>query len=109
MYYNFQVRKQILLEKKRKRLVIFTIISIIILYLSLTIVFDENGLLRYISLKEEKVRLLSEVKKLKYKNELLKEEIRLLKSEPFYIEKMAREELNLSRPNEYIFLFETTK
>jgi len=104
--YNFQLRKQIYLERKRNRMVIFTFLLLLVVYLGITLVFEENGLLKYFELKEKKMELLSEIKVLQDENLKLKEEIELIKKDPFYIEKRAREELNLSRPDEYIFLFE---
>lgn len=104
--YNFHLRKQIHLERKRNRIVIFTFLLLLIAYLGITLVFEENGLLKYLELKNKKIELLSEIKALQEENIKLKEEIELIKKDPFYIEKKAREELNLSRPDEYIFLFE---
>jgi cell division protein FtsB len=86
--------------------VIFTFLLLLIAYLGITLVFEENGLLKYLELKNKKIELLSEIKALQEENIKLKEEIELIKKDPFYIEKKAREELNLSRPDEYIFLFE---
>ncbi len=71
-----------------------------------SLVFDENGLIRYYELKEKKSALIKEIASLNNETSRLQEEVELLKKDPFYIEKKAREELNMSKPDEYIFLFE---
>ena len=55
-----------------------------------------------LQLKEDIKKLETEVENLKLKNTSLLSEIELLKDDD-YIEKIAREELGLSKPNEIIF------
>ena len=106
MYTNNLLRKQVYNEKKKRTFVFYTILTIVSLYLFWTLIFDDNGLLRYYELKEKKAVLINEIASLNEETTKLNNEIELLKKDPFYIEKKAREELNLSRPDEYIFLFE---
>ncbi len=104
--YGSQLRRQVRAEKKKTRVVIFTFLLLLILYLITSMVFGENGLLKYLKLKQKKAEMLSYIKTLQQENTKLKEEVSQLRSDPFYIEKRAREELNLSRPDEYIFFFD---
>jgi cell division protein FtsB len=53
--------------------------------------------------KEEQKSLDFKIKELKKENEALKAEIERLKTDPFYIEKIAREELQMTRPGEIIY------
>ncbi|HHN65271.1 MAG TPA: septum formation initiator family protein [Nitrospirae bacterium] len=106
MYTNNLLRRQVYNEKKKRNLVFYTILVIVSVYLLWSLVFDENGLIRYYELKEKKSALIKEIASLNNETSRLQEEVELLKKDPFYIEKKAREELNMSKPDEYIFLFE---
>jgi len=78
------------------------IVWVIILLLIFYIVFlFSDKYARILQLKEDIKELESEIQDLKTKNESLAEEIESLKSDK-YIEKIAREELGLSKPNEII-------
>ena len=106
MYPQNLLRKQVVNEKKKQSLVFYTIFFIIVFYLVWILVVDENGVVKFFELKKRRVEVIGEVAMLQKQNVKLKEEIRLLKEDPFYMERHAREELNLSRPDEYIFLFD---
>ncbi len=106
MYTNNLLRRQVYNEKKKRNLVFYTILVIVSVYLLWSLVFDDNGLIRYYELKEKKSALIKEIASLNNETSRLQEEVELLKKDPFYIEKKAREELNMSKPDEYIFLFE---
>lgn len=59
----------------------------------------------YRAARLEYERLEAEVKHLRLETERLAEEIRALKSDPEVIERIAREELHMVRPDEMIFSF----
>ncbi|MBI1884322.1 MAG: septum formation initiator family protein [Chlamydiae bacterium] len=50
-----------------------------------------------------------EVKQLQVRNQNLQEEIFKLKNNPLYVEKVAREELGMSKPKEIIYKFDEEK
>ncbi len=106
MYHNNLLRKQVYLEKKKQSILFYTILILINLYLLWSLIFDNNGLFKYLQLKEKKIELINEIALLEKENKELKKEIKLIREDPFYTEKLAREELNLSRPDEIIFIFE---
>jgi cell division protein FtsB len=106
MHQYHLLRKQVTNEKKKQRLVIFTCLVLVTLYLVWTLIFDNSGILRYHELKNKRTEILSEIIELQKKNVNLTEEIQLLKGDPFFMEKHAREDLNLSKPDEYIFIFD---
>ncbi len=56
-------------------------------------------------LRGEKTRLDEENYRLQKENEGLRDRISKLRNDNFYLEKMAREELNLVRPGEIIYRF----
>jgi len=68
-------------------------------------VFSETGFLTYLSLDEKIERVRSEITVLNRENEKLKQEIFLLKNDPFYIERIARVELGMVKRNEIILKF----
>jgi len=78
------------------------IIWVIILLLILYIVFlFSDKYARTLQLKEDIKRLESEIEELKMKNNNLSEEVESLKSDK-YVEKIAREELGLTKPDEIL-------
>ena len=66
-------------------------------------IFGQNGLLQIGELKKARKVLLQEVFFLKQENDALSYEIQGLNEDPYFIEKIAREELNLVRPNEVVY------
>lgn len=100
------LRRQVLSEIKKRRLIFFTFAALTFIYISIVFVFGESGLIKYMELKEKKTRLEREIKEMEIKNSNLKRELQLLKENPFYIEKYAREEYRMAKPDEYIFIYE---
>jgi cell division protein FtsB len=103
--YNL-LRKQVLAEVKKKKLIFLTFISLSFLYLSISLVFGDMGLFHYIELNKTKKNLEKEITEINQQNEQLRTQLKLLKEDAFYREKLAREEYGLSKPNEYIFKYE---
>ncbi len=106
MYAQNLLRKQVVNERKKQSLVCFTVLLMFIFYLAWVLLFDENGVVRFFELKAKRTAVIVEVAELQKENVKLNKEITLLKKNPFYIEKHAREDMNLSRPDEYIFIFD---
>ena len=69
------------------------------------VVFGEYGLLRIIEVKRDRGKLEAEITVWKMKQRLLEDEKDRLTSDPFTIEKMARERCGLYKPGELIFVF----
>ena len=100
------LRKQVLSELRKRRLIFVTIVLLSFIYLSISFLFGEMGFFRYKELTQKKVRLENQIQTLSEDNEQLKSQIKLLKEEPFYTEKHAREDFGLAKPDEYIFLYD---
>ncbi len=64
------------------------------------------GVIKYIELNKKKVQLENQIKEIENENKKLRSDIKLLKEDPFYKEKLAREEFGLARPDEYIFRYD---
>ena len=100
------LRKQVMSEVKKKRLIFLTFVVLCFIYLSISLVFGDMGLFRYLELNRTKKNLESQLSEINKQNEQLRTQLKLLKEDPFYREKLAREEYGLSKPNEYIFQYD---
>ena len=68
-------------------------------------VFGERGLLRIYEMKQEKQRIEHSVAELRLDNQKLRLSIEALHSDRHQLERIARKELGLVRPNEIIYQF----
>ncbi len=100
------LRKQVVSEVRKRRLVFFTIVLLSFIYLFINFTFGNMGLLRYIELNKTKTRLETEIKEISEENKQLGLQLDLLKKDPFYLEKYAREDFGLAKPDEYIFQYD---
>ncbi len=106
MSYHNRLRKQVTSEMRKRRLIFFTIVCLSLLYFIVTFTFGETGLLRYRELQGKRSRLVKEIKEIDTRNTQLHSELKLLKENPFYLEKYAREDFGMAKPDEYIFKYE---
>ncbi len=100
------LRKQVVSEVKKRRLIFFTCVVLSFLYLTISLLFGDAGLLRYVELNKTRKGLEKQLVEINRQNEQIRTQIKLLKEDPFYKEKLAREEFGLARPDEYIFQYE---
>ena len=100
------LRKQVVSEVKKKRLIIFILIILSFLYLATNLLLGDAGLLKYRELSGKKQNIKKEISELEKENARIKSQIKSLKENPFYAEKYAREEFGLARPDEYIFQYD---
>ena len=78
----------------------FTLI-VVVLFGLLYIMFNENGIIKYLTLKHQLNSLKEEVSKVEDTNKKLKESIDSLRAKvPAKIEKIAREKYNMMRKGE---------
>lgn len=106
MITNNPLRDQVRSELKKRRLVFVTFFVLFFIYLTASLIFGDMGLIRYVQLNRTKVRMERRMDDIVKQNEKLKTQIKLLKTDPFYREKLAREEYGLARPDEYIFQYD---
>ncbi len=97
-------RKEVETKKRRKRTVMLTFGILIIIYLFLTIIFGDNGFLRYVKLKSIKTDIQVETRGIKRQNEEIKKQIDIIKKDPVYLEELARKH-GLTRDDEIVFEF----
>lgn len=82
--------------------------SLILLLLLVTIV-GERGALHLWRLRGEKAQLDEQNYQLQKTNEALRQRIARIRTDNRYLEKLAREELNLVRPGEVVYRFPKTE
>ena len=73
------------------------------LLLLLMAVFHENGILNAYQLEQEQHKIKTENENLRTKNKKLRMEIKGLKSDPYEIEKIAREKLHLVKSGDKVY------
>jgi cell division protein FtsB len=100
------LRKQVVSEVKKRRLIFLTFVVLSFVYLSISLFFGDAGLLRYLELNRTKKGLERQLVEISRQNEQIRTQIKLLKEDPFYKEKFAREEFGLAKPDEYIFQYD---
>ncbi len=103
---NNLLRKQVVSEVRKRRLILVTFVILSFIYLSISLIFGDMGLLKYIEMNKTRKNLEKELAEIGRQNEQIRTQIKLLKEDPFYKEKLAREEFGLARPDEYIFQYE---
>ncbi len=99
------LQRQVISERKKRRLVFYTLFVVAFLYIVVNLVGD-NGLFKYLELRNKKISIEAEITLLIEENKRLRSQIEAFRGDPFYIEKQAREDLGLARPDEYIFEYE---
>jgi cell division protein FtsB len=103
---NNLLRKQVVSEMKRRRLIFFTSILLVFFYFTISLIFGDMGLRKYIELNKRKAHLENQIREMEKENKNLRSDIKSLKEDPFYKEKRAREEFGLAKPDEYIFRYD---
>ncbi len=71
-------------------------------------IFGDRGILNMVGEREKVEALRAELDELRAENARLSSEIRDLRESPRAIERLAREELGLARPDETVFLIRET-
>jgi len=89
--------------KKLKEKVQFLLLIFFIFLIAYWTIFGDNGILKLRKIEQENDKVKAASEKIKEENERLKKEIKLLQEDRKYVEKVAREELGMTRKDEIIF------
>lgn len=92
-----------MINKLTKTQSFFLMVFALFFVMVLVAVFHKDGILTVNEFREEQSKLVADNQALAQENRRLAEEIEELKSDPFAIEKIAREKLNLVRPGETVY------
>jgi len=101
-----KTREQVEMERKRKNRFFMMLSLLFLLYFILSFIFGDMGLLSYHKMKKDYQRTEQELERLNRENERLRKEVKALKTDPLYIERLARERLGLSKEGEIIYEYE---
>jgi len=82
--------------------------SLLCLYLFVTFILGEMGLVKYYRMKEQYSTLTEGIAKLKQDNVRLRKEVYSLKNDAAYLERVARDKLGLARPGEIVYYYDDT-
>src|SRR5208283_1790424 len=93
------LRQQVTVEGRRRNIVFFTLVTIAFFYIVIALVLGNMGFLKYTALTKTKNTLVTEIGTLEKENKALKAHVSSLKDDNFYIEKYAREEYGLAKPD----------
>ena len=99
------LRQQISGEQRKRTYIFFACVAVAMAYLSYNLVFGDMGLIKYVELKKNRGRLESEISQVGKENKTLGEHVNSLKKDPYFIEKYAREEYGMAKPDEFIFQY----
>ncbi len=89
--------------------ILLSLVTLVLLNILLVIIFGDRGLVEVSHLKGERDQLLRDNHHLKAKNLSLRREIERLKTDPAYIEHVARQELGMIGRDEVIVRFNSPK
>lgn len=85
------------------------IVVLVVVFAALTVligaIFGDRGYLEVRRRRAAYAKLAGEVQGMAARNEALRREIAGLRTDPYIIEKLAREKLGYARPGEVIYLF----
>jgi cell division protein FtsB len=98
-------RQQVSQSKKIRQIVSVTIGILCFIYLTLNIIFGDNGLLKYMRLKSDMSRLKAEISTIKNKNTETKKQIETFINNPNVVEDLARGQ-GLTNKGELIFKYD---
>jgi cell division protein FtsB len=81
------------------------LIGSLILVLALVTIVGDRGALHLWRLRGEKIRIDEQNYRMQRNNEALRQRIARVRHDDHYLEKLAREELNMVRPGEIVYRF----
>jgi cell division protein FtsB len=99
------MRKQVETELRVRNYIVKTLLIISLLFVGGTLVFRDTGLLRYLELNQKQVVLEQELQLIETQNAQLKASLVQYKADSYYLEKYARENFGLSKPDELLFIY----
>lgn len=97
-------RTQVNQNRKIKGIVILTLVALVFIYITLSLIFSEKGILRYRKLQFDKSQIMAENARIEKQNNEIRQQVEILKKSPEGIEEIAREQ-GLTREGELIFKF----
>jgi cell division protein FtsB len=101
---NYVRTDRIARTARRKKLLVAAGI-LLALYFLATRVLGEMGVVKYYRMKAQYNTLTEEIVRLKQDNAKLAKDVRALRSDPAYLERIARDKLGLARQGEIVYYY----
>lgn len=95
-------------QAKRRR-TLQMLLVFVTLVLVINALVGERGLMETLRARRQHQELVASIERLRAENARLREEVRLLNSDPGTIEALARQELGLIKPGEMLFIIKDAK
>ena len=89
----------------RRRKIVLGLLLIATLYGLWSLVVGEMGVIKYYRMRAQERSLRAEIGHLKQDNLRLIQEVRALKNDPAYLERLARDTIGLARPGEVVYYY----
>ena len=101
--------KRVRTPSRNRRRVLTTVVALIaaaVLFVSLwSLVVGEMGIVKYYRMRSQERALRDEITHLKQDNLRLLQEVRALKHDSAYLERLARDKIGLARPGEIVYYY----
>jgi cell division protein FtsB len=89
----------------RRRKVLFVLVVLGLVYALWSFVVGEMGVVKYYRMRSQERSLRAEIEHLKQDNLRLMQDVRSLKHDPAYLERLARDTIGLARPGEVVYFY----
>lgn len=93
-------------RRKRRDFVFWTFILLCFLYMLSDLVFSDMGYLKYRELLGRRTALKARITETNKDNQQIQASLDEFSKDDFYKEKLARENFDLAKPGEYVFIFQ---
>ncbi len=93
-------------RNSRKKRALIAIAVLAFLYLLVSFIFGEMGLIKYYRMKAQYNSLNRDITTLKQDNARLLRDVHALKTDPDYMEILARDKLGLAREGEIVYYYD---
>ncbi len=91
-----------------KKWVFISLLVLTGLWMLWSLIMGEMGAVKYFRMHVRESTLRAEIAHLKQDNLRLMQQVRSLKQDPAYIERIARDEIGLARPGEIVYYYSNT-
>ncbi len=92
-------------QSSRRKTLVLAAAVLFSLYLLASFILGEMGLVKYYRMKSQYDALGDTIVKLRQDNARLTREVHALRSDPAYLERIARDKLGLARPGEIVYYY----
>jgi cell division protein FtsB len=89
----------------RRNIVLFAAGILLVLYFLASLILGEMGVVKYYRMKAQYTTLTEDIAKLKQDNAKLVKDVHALRSDPAYLERIARDKLGLARQGELVYYY----